>query len=192
MEYPKKRQVSIIVLLVLILVVLAGLWILWHKGKTLEILLSSENYATRQTDVFEILETADLNSDTPRFKLHVQSHNAQTSTPQKILLTNTKTGKIISELPLTFSAYQNECASHENMVTEMKKWDTAWFTVPGLDSIDSNYSSKLGNKYSASVVYDEGETRMFLTTNEITGVCYQVAKATPVSPMPEERDLPSE
>src|SRR4029079_5917331 len=66
-----------------------------------------------QTNIpVEILESANLNSDTPQFRIEVIAHDAISQTPQKLMLINTQTGKNDMELLLSESSDPTECSPH--------------------------------------------------------------------------------
>jgi hypothetical protein len=173
---PKK-----LVIILLFIIVIAGIvvFIQRQKGTAIQDL---------QTNVpIEILESTNLNTEEPQFQLNVISHGDLSSNPHKILLKNLETSKIELELPLSESVDANECSPHGEMMGTMKKWNTEWFTVPNMKDIDNQYTSKLANTYSVEVIYQNGGTqKLLMSVHTIGGVCYQIPKAVPMTPIPSE------
>jgi hypothetical protein len=162
-----------------------------YKDKSL---FSNFGYSHKNVDI-EVLETADLNSDTPRFKLHVQTHEKLKGTPYSLRLIDRKNGKQALELMLSQSTNATECASHEDMAETMQKWDSDWFTLPELKQVNFDYKPKLADEYTAVVLYEGREVAAndtFTSEEQISEVCYQIAKTIPMSPNPEDENLPEE
>jgi hypothetical protein len=90
---------------------------------------AANNYQSKSLADIELLETQDFNASTPRFKLNVQTHANFNSVPQKLYLIDKSTNKSRLELKLNPSQYVEECMKHSEMMDEMKKWDTDWFTI---------------------------------------------------------------
>jgi hypothetical protein len=134
----------------------------------------------------EVLEAQDFNQNPTKLQLHVQSHGDFQYTPKSLVLKDKTTNKVRLELPLTASTDPHECSSHEQMMEDMKKWETDWFTIEELGTFDASYNSKLGDKYNVEIKYEEGQVSETLTMKDITGVCYQVSKTAPLTPNPKE------
>jgi hypothetical protein len=140
----------------------------------------------KQLEHVQILETLDMNSGEPRFKLHVQTHVGTTIKPNKLVLFNKTTKQKVEEHVLTMSEYPNECVSHQDMLDTMVKWDTQWFTLPALGNVDNLYTSQLTDKYSVLVLYQDGSLQeVEQSSHVIDGVCYQVQKTVPEIPLIE-------
>jgi hypothetical protein len=150
-------------------------------------LQSINNTPQRQLEGVEVFETQDFNGSTPKFRLNLQTNNQFSAKPKKIVLIDKTTNKVKVELPLTASQYPNECIKYDILQNTVKKWDSEWFTVNDIGSTDTNFTPKLSIKYTAQVVYEDGTTtKIYSSTNDIAGVCYQVSKITPSIPDPKE------
>ncbi|MDQ3098751.1 MAG: hypothetical protein M3Q44_03325 [bacterium] len=180
-----------VLLLLLIVVIVVFGFMLYSKNNTIgtntvDQSLASGNLPTKQLSGIEILETLDLNRSVPHFKLNVQADGSFQSVPQKLLLIDKVSRKSVMELPLVKSKFEIECAHHNELIVEMHKWETDWFTASSIGAIDTTYNPKLSNKYSVEVVYNDASSETFSSINSISGVCYQVSKAVPTSPDPRD------
>jgi hypothetical protein len=188
-----KNIVSIRVFLTIVFVVVAivVLYLFVPKTQTPNTGERIDAYSEpqKQLEHVQILETLDLNSGEPRFKLHVQTHVGTPILPDKLILFDKKTKQKVEEYVLTSSAYPNECISHHEMLDTMIKWDTPWFTLPALRNVDNSYASKLTDKYSVLVLYKDGSSQdIKQSSHMIDGVCYQVQKTVPEKPLRESEE----
>lgn len=188
----KNRIILIITVFIVLVLALSFL-----KGSN----LVNKDILKRQLSGIEILETQDLSTNTPRFKLHVQTvpeeghtamngqgmgHSGLTAKPERILLLEKDTKRVRMELPLIYSPYQNECIAHHHLLDTVEKWDTDWFTIPDLNLVDKEYASKLSNTYSVEIVYNEGSTEKLISENMVGNVCYQTTESVLMTPRPED------
>ncbi len=177
------KKLLIILLVILLAIVLGATFILPKLG----INSLTSQYRNAQLDGLEVLEIVDFNTNPVRFKLNVQSHGEFSPVPHKLVLREKSTNELLFELPLVASENVHECASHEQMMEDMKKWNTDWFTIEELGEIDNEYETKLADKYIADVIYEDGGKSNYLSKNAINGVCYHASKSTPLMPTDEDQ-----
>jgi hypothetical protein len=173
---------------------------LWFKRGIVSPKTAEQVYSEKKLSNVEILETLDLGSDTPRFKLNLQTPpmhedsmdhqmtvDSFTSTPKTLILRDKKTNEKKKELPLVYSTYQGECLMHNQMPDMVKKWETDWFTLTEFQTVTATYDSKLTDTYSVEILYeDQGSTNIYSSSHSISNVCYQTSKTVPLTPSPDD------
>lgn len=200
MTATKHIPLFILAVVVIILLLTIPLLVKRNTQTTEQRVGASGAYTQKVLETIEVKETVDLNTDPARFQLHVQHEVSQPETdsppfaaiPQKLILIDKLTQTKRIELALMPSSYPNECAAMHQDLSIFKKWNTDWFSLDELAKVDPTYTSKLTDRYTVQIIYEEGENaQTYVSTNNINGVCYQITQATPVTPTQEE-ELPEE
>ncbi len=189
MKNTRQNKIILFTVIFILLIIAIPLVIQRTKGNSLDTILASNPSEEKQLEDVEILETVNMNSDRPQFKLNVQTHGEFTQIPERLLLVDKVSNSIALQLPLSPSLYPTECVMHRNMNDNMlmKKWETQWFTVDGITQVDATYAPKLSQKYSVHLdYYLNTEQVTFTSKNEITDVCFQIPKSEAISPTEEE------
>lgn len=185
-----KKSSGSFVIIVGIALLVAVLLFMKLRTSTPRVENNISQFYNRQLQSIEIFESLDANTRSPRFKLHAQSKEPMTSVPEKVLLIEKNTKNIRQELSLTKSENEEECLPHSHMpIHSMPKWDTEWFSLEEIPSVNNEYSSKLVDTYSIVVLYKDGSMdQLSSSVHEITDVCYHVSKATPMTPFPRSEN----
>jgi hypothetical protein len=182
----KNSKLVLIFICIVLLIFIVGI----AYRKTLNTITPWDNYLSKQTTALTVLETQDFSTEPQRFRLNVQSHGSVSQVPQKLILVEKGTDVVFKELLLSESMYPNECASHSDSemmgADTMKKWDTDWFSITGVDLSDKTYTPKVSEKYDIKIIYNDETAHDIVSTNPIESVCYQISQSTRITPNPKE------
>lgn len=171
----KPAQLALILVSVAIVVVTAGVLASRFISPTQNTMNVTGDHSHENTTV-EILESLDAREDPPLFQLHLQAPLGFNSTPEKIELISKTTGEVTKEFTFTYSENQDDCIAHIHEHGTVIKWNTPEFSVPEVNSVDTEYVSKLADYYEVLVHYVDGSSTVAHNAPEpVSGVCFHKA-----------------